>query len=344
MEYMKLMLEGAKDLVWADFRRLLRDVVEWLADRQLIGEDDVDPANEVLEDIINIHVATGGVGDIRKDIVCSARTSSHPNESCLRGIRKAVYRAVNRRRYTDYRQRLYRQVKLSVQDLERKGVLKSRTRNKQLKRVGLRSWEASWLERVPQMSLQEAGHHLPSIPCYEGERVEGLEPDRGKEPKIFDYFLLESFIPEVCATYGGSLTIGEIAGVVERKLSRPLYRFGNQKSWPEGEEPEAYDTKPGDLVACSQFSWEEELLFNDVIEKLEPDLSPEELQVLKGLADGISKRKLAETCGCAPGTIENWRKGLERKAARLDPSVKATMEYIQRKAQSQKESFLKKRS
>ncbi len=98
----------------------MRDVVEWLVEKRLIRIDEVVLANEVLEDMINIHVATGGDGDIRKEIIGKARTSSHPNKACLRGIRKAVYRAVNRLRYADYRQRLYRQAKLSVKDLEHK--------------------------------------------------------------------------------------------------------------------------------------------------------------------------------------------------------------------------------
>jgi hypothetical protein len=342
MDYIRLLLEGAKVLLGKEFRLLLDEVVEWLVEKRLIGEADVHSANEALEDIINIHVSTGGFEEIRKEIIISARTSSQPNQACLRGIRKAVYREIRRGRYVEHQHRLYRQVKLSVLDLERKGVLQSRTRNKRLKRVGLSSWGASWLDRVPEMNLHEVDPHLPMIPCYEGESTNLLETDRGKEPKIFDYNLLESFIPELCATYGGSLTIGEIAGVVERKLSRPLFRLGNRKSLPEDEEPEADFTKPSDLLACSQFSWEEELLSNDVVAKLEPDLTPEELQIMKGLADGMSKRKLAEMCGCAPNTIESWRQALQEKAARLDPVIKARMEYLQRQALSQDKTFGKK--
>jgi hypothetical protein len=349
MDYMQLLLHGPpKNCTHEQFKKLLEEVVGHLVQKMLIRVDDVNPATEVLEDTINIHVAAGGVGDIRKDIIWRAQTSSSPNQACLKGLREAVYHGVNRLRFLDYRQRIYRQVKKWALNLERKGVLQSLTGNRQLKKIGLKSWGTLWLQRDPQIDLRATTGHLPSIPCYQGKSG-GDDEDKGhNESKIFDYCMLESFIPELCEYYGAPLTMGEIASVIERKLSPPLYRFGKEELWPEAVEDDDFGRLPSrntrDLLACSEDLLEEALLYKDVEDKLMPDLTIEERQIFDGLAEGKSKRDLAKLRKCAPGTVENRRRELERKAAHHDPSVRDRLKYLASEAQRESKSSFKKRN
>lgn len=376
MDFLKLLTEGAVSLKGEEFRQLVRYVVGWLVETRLIQPDEDQLATEVLEDLINIHVATGGVGDIRKAIIAKAENSSDPSGVCLWALRKAVFRGVKRRRYADYRQRLYRRVKLSVTELERQEVLqswsgnrganrpgakawnvnrgfkrvglKSWSGNRGAKKVGLKSWGSWWLKRVPKMNLSEVERYLPVIPCYEGERVEGDETDRQNESKIFNSSLLLPFIPMLCALYGGPLTISEIAAVVERKLSRPLYRFGKQTLLPAISEDDEMGTvrmgNPRDLIACSESSWEDEILDKDVRETLEKDLTPDEVRILEGLEEGQSKRALAKLCDFAPNTLEKRRQALARKAARHDPCIRARLGQLEREAQREENTSRKKRT
>lgn len=376
MDFSKLLTEGAVNLAWEGFQQLARYVVGWLVETRRIQPDDDELATEVLEDLINIHVATGGLDGIRKDIVWRAATSSDPNQACLKGLREAVWRGVNRRRYADYRKRLYRRVKLSVIELERKELLqswnsnrgserpgadswnwnrgskrpgaKSRSMNRRSKKVGLKSWGPLWLKRIPKMSLSEVERHLPVIPCYEGEHVKGNETDRQNESKIFDSSLLLPFIPMVCELYGGPLTISELAAVVERKLSRPLYRFDRQTLLPSIKEDDRTGTfqmaNPRDLLACSESSWEEEILDKDVRATLEKDLTPDDIRILEGLEEGKSKRALAKLCNCAPNTLEKRRQALARKAARHDPCIRARLRQLETEAQREKNTSGKKQT
>lgn len=177
--------------------------------------------------------------------------------------------------------------------------------------------------------------------CYQGQN--GTE----REPKIFDYCELESFIPRLCDLYGAPLKMGEISWVVEQKLYPPLYHYGKEIPWPEyfGDESveEGFHASSRDLLACSEFSWEEELLAHDVLEKLGPSLTSDEDRIRQGLEDGESMRSLAELCGCSPGTVEHRRQELARKAARLDPSVQDASDYLERRSQRENDSSLKKR-
>jgi DNA-binding CsgD family transcriptional regulator len=347
MDLLHVLLAGASVLTWDEFERLIKEVVEWLFIRGLIRSAEVHPACEVLEDLLNIHVAARGVGETRENIIWRARTSSNPNQASLKGLREAVYQGVNRGRFLDYRQRIYRQVKECARVLERTGVLQSQNRGKQLKRIGLRSWGSSWLNRCPQLDLKATIRHLPSIPCYHVQN-DGAYKKRDKEPKIFDYAILEHFIPTLCEYYGAPLTMGEIASVIERKLSPPLYRFGKQELWPEDLEEDDFGRLPfrntRDLLDCSEDSLEEALMCNDVVNRLKPDLTIEERQIFDGLAEGKSKRELAKLCKCAPGTVEKRRRELERKAARHDPSVRERMKYLSPEAQRESKSPSGKRN
>lgn len=324
MDYLRLVSQGAGILTLQDFEQVIREVIEWLVEKKLVPKDNVEEAHEVLEDMINVHVATAGFDDIRKDIVEKARTSANPDWACLSALREAVYRGVNRRRFPDYRKRIYRQVKEQVRVLERKGILQSQTRRKRLKKIGLKCWGPLWLQRCPQMDLETAVSYLPLIPCYR------VQNDTEKEPKIFRYSVLEFFMLKLCAYYGAALTMSAITEAVEHKLSPPLYRFGKHKNWPE--DPDDDDAgiyyRSRDLIACAESSCEEEVLTVDVREKLKKDLTPDELQIFEGLEEEKSKRELAKLCNCAPGTLENRRKALERKAARHDPCVRARLKYL----------------
>jgi hypothetical protein len=62
--------------------------------------------------------------------------------------------------------------------------------------------------------------------------------------------------------------------------------------------------------------------------KLEAILDPEEKLVFEGLDNHESMRELARKCGCSPATLEKTRLRLERKAARLDPVVRARAQQI----------------
>ena len=328
MDYFRLLFQGAENLTWEEFGQVISDVIGWLVKKKLIPADDDDLAVEVLEDVINIHVATAGVGDVRKNIIWKARTSSNPNLESLKGLREAVYSGVNRRRFMDYRQRIYRQVKERVRLLEHKGVLQSQIWSRRPKKIGLKSWGSLWLDRSPNMGLKAAASSLPSIPCHP------VQEHGGKEPKIFDYRKLDLAIPRLCARYGAPLTINEIALVIEQKLSPPLYRYGKEELWPE--DSEDFDTRRDshrssrDRISCSESSWEEQLLVNDVWVKLRQDLTSDERQILDGLSKGKSKRQIAAQCKCAPGTLESRRQELARKAARHDPCVQARLEYLKR--------------
>jgi hypothetical protein len=196
------------------------------------------------------------------------------------------------------------------------------------KRIGLAEWKDAWLSKIRVSPVESLAQDLPMIPVYRGKGDQ-----KRKRSKVFNYPILESFIVEVLKTAKGVLTLGEIAETVELCLSPPLYSSDKETAWPESgffpkEEKDRVRFVGRDYLACAAESFEEDVLTQDVEQKLEPLLSDEERKVFHGLQEGKSKRELAIICGRAPGTIEKVRLSLEAKAVRLDPVVRARAEQI----------------
>ncbi len=199
------------------------------------------------------------------------------------------------------------------------------------KRIGLAKWRDGWQTRIPEGYPETLLQNLPMIPAYRGNGER-----KRKQPKIFHYRILKSFILTVVESYGAALTLAEIAESVESCISPQLFHLGKETAWPEAgfrAEKKEHRVKfsPRDHLDCSTPSFEEEVHIKNINEKLTPMLTDQELFVFNGLGKGKSKRELARICGCAPGTIEMTRLSLEAKAAHLDPVVCARARQLRAK-------------
>jgi hypothetical protein len=307
-----------------DWKQLRRQVVGYLEKKGIVVADDIDLIEEILEDIIAPKVSLwSDAMKIRDQILWKARFSHDPHYTCLRELRREVLSRINQLRYSQHQHKIYRQVARWAVSLDNQGVLQSYLlrmgRKRAVKIVGLKAWGTKWRDRHPVVTSEAVKALLPMIPLYRGEEKED------RESKIFDYTCLENYEPMILEEYGGPMSLGQMAQVVEGLLSPQPYDRFRESIWPETlwaefEEGGSAPSKEA-MMACADVTYDDDFVTRDVAEQLRKKLTSEEQSVFKGLASSKSKRELAVLSRCSPGTIEKRRLQLEAKAASLDPVV-----------------------
>ncbi len=125
IDYYAILTDGLGGLAPDKFRRLIDESVNWLVNRNIILEEEIELAGDILTDVINLHVPTAGCDDLRLRIIERASSSSNPSHECRKQLRYELGKEVRRRRFAEFSKRIYRQVGEHVRFMESENVLKS---------------------------------------------------------------------------------------------------------------------------------------------------------------------------------------------------------------------------